>query len=138
MNETYNTGEADMLKIYYGDIDNVIYNTSVYFRFNYDPRWFEDPDIMQRGTIKLYSSGRVVCPIKVEQPKLKSSLVLKIGKSKHLKLSGIKQRPDKWESSDPYVVSVTGDGMLKATDNGNAMITATIGNHRYMCGVHVK
>ena len=35
-----------MLKIYFGDIDNVIYNTSVYFKFNYDPEWFQDPEII--------------------------------------------------------------------------------------------
>lgn len=36
-----------MLKIRYGDMEDVIYNTSVYFKFNYDPRWFEDPEIVQ-------------------------------------------------------------------------------------------
>ena len=36
-----------MLKIYYGDMDNVIYNTSVYFKFNYLPEWFQDPEIIQ-------------------------------------------------------------------------------------------
>ena len=36
-----------MLKIRYGDMEDVIYNTSVYFKFNYDPQWFEDPEIVQ-------------------------------------------------------------------------------------------
>ena len=36
-----------MLKIYYGDIEDVIYNTSVYFKFNYEPEWFGDPDIIE-------------------------------------------------------------------------------------------
>ena len=35
-----------MLRIVYGDIEDVIYNTSVYFKFNYDPKWFEDPEII--------------------------------------------------------------------------------------------
>ena len=36
-----------MLKIFYGDMDDVIYNTSVYFKFNYRPEWLEDPDVRQ-------------------------------------------------------------------------------------------
>lgn len=35
-----------MLKIFYGDKEDVIYNTSVYFKFNYDPEWFNDPEIV--------------------------------------------------------------------------------------------
>ena len=36
-----------MLKIYYGDMSDVIYNTSVYFKFNYEPEWLEDEDVRQ-------------------------------------------------------------------------------------------
>lgn len=36
-----------MLKIYYGDMEDVIYNTSVYFKFNYQPEWLEDPRVQQ-------------------------------------------------------------------------------------------
>lgn len=36
-----------MLKVYFGDRDDVIYNTSVYFKFNYQPDWLQDPDIQQ-------------------------------------------------------------------------------------------
>lgn len=36
-----------MLKIYFGDRNDVIYNTSVYFKFNYQPDWLEDPDVRQ-------------------------------------------------------------------------------------------
>lgn len=35
-----------MLRIIYGDYEDVIYNTSVYFKFNYDPEWFSDPEIV--------------------------------------------------------------------------------------------
>lgn len=35
----------NMLKIIYGDIDDVIYNTSVYFKYNYQPEWLLDPDV---------------------------------------------------------------------------------------------
>ncbi len=36
-----------MLKVIYGDLNDVIYNTSVFFKFNYDPEWFSDPDVIQ-------------------------------------------------------------------------------------------
>lgn len=36
-----------MLKIYYGDRDDVIYNTSVYFKYNYQPDWLQDADVKQ-------------------------------------------------------------------------------------------
>ena len=36
-----------MLKIYFGDREDVIYNTSVYFKFNYQPDWLQDPDVKQ-------------------------------------------------------------------------------------------
>ena len=36
-----------MLRIWFGDMEDVIYNTSVYFKFNYDLHWFEDPEIVQ-------------------------------------------------------------------------------------------
>ncbi len=35
-----------MLKIFYGDMDDIIYNTSVYFKFNYNPEWLQDPDVI--------------------------------------------------------------------------------------------
>lgn len=31
-----------MLTIHYGDMENVIYNTSVYFDNIYSPEWFQD------------------------------------------------------------------------------------------------
>ena len=36
-----------MLKVFYGDLDKVIYNTSVYFKFNYQPEWLQDPEVIQ-------------------------------------------------------------------------------------------
>ena len=36
-----------MLKVFLGDMDEVIYNTSVYFKYNYQPSWLEDPDVVQ-------------------------------------------------------------------------------------------
>ena len=36
-----------MLKVFLGDMDNVIFSTSVYFKYNYQPSWLEDPDVVQ-------------------------------------------------------------------------------------------
>lgn len=36
-----------MLRVYFGDMDEVIYNTSAYFKFNYQPYWLEDPRVQQ-------------------------------------------------------------------------------------------
>ena len=36
-----------MLRIFFGDMDEAIYNTSVYFKFNYQPEWLQEPDIKQ-------------------------------------------------------------------------------------------
>ena len=56
-----------MLKIVYGDMENVIYNTSVYFKFNFQPEWFQDPDVRQmildvdRSTV--LGSGAIDSPV---------------------------------------------------------------------------
>ena len=36
-----------MLKIYYGDMDNVIFNTSVYFKNVYQEAWITEPLAME-------------------------------------------------------------------------------------------
>lgn len=36
-----------MLRVFFGDMEDVVYNTSVYFKFNYQPEWLEDPDVQQ-------------------------------------------------------------------------------------------
>ena len=36
-----------MLSIYYGEMENVVYNPSVYFKFNYEPEWLSDPDVVE-------------------------------------------------------------------------------------------
>ncbi len=36
-----------MLKIFFGDREDVVYNTSIYFKYNYQPEWLEDPDVRQ-------------------------------------------------------------------------------------------
>jgi hypothetical protein len=39
--------EVRMLRVFFGDMEDVVYNTSVYFKFNYQPEWLEDPDVQQ-------------------------------------------------------------------------------------------
>lgn len=36
-----------MLRVYFGDRSDVIYNTSVFFKFNYQPEWLSDPEVQQ-------------------------------------------------------------------------------------------
>ena len=36
-----------MLKIWFGDMAEAVYNTAVYFKYNYDPEWLSDPEVAQ-------------------------------------------------------------------------------------------
>ena len=36
-----------MLKVIFGDMEDVIYNTSVFFKYNYQPDWLEDPEVQK-------------------------------------------------------------------------------------------
>lgn len=36
-----------MLRVWFGDKEDVIYNTSAYFKYNYDPAWLNDPEVIQ-------------------------------------------------------------------------------------------
>lgn len=49
-----------MLTIHYGDMENVIYNTSVYFDNVYSPQWFQDA--FAQRVIKSIDKGTVVGP----------------------------------------------------------------------------
>lgn len=49
-----------MLTIHYGDMDGVIYNTSVFFNNTYSPEWFEDP--FAQEIIKSVDRGTVLGP----------------------------------------------------------------------------
>lgn len=102
---------------------------------------------IQKGSLKLYETHtnkkgqlkkRQVCKMKIEEPKIKPVLNLKVGKSKKLKLSGTKLKPDSWISSDPETVSVTADGYLTAKKSGNTTISVFIGDHKYECVVMVS
>lgn len=53
-----------MLTIHYGDMDGVVYNTSVYFNNVYSPEWFEDP--FAQKVIKAVDRGVVLGPNAIE------------------------------------------------------------------------
>lgn len=56
-----------MLKIYFGDYQDVIYNTSVFFKFNYDPAWLSDPEVIQMirdvDRSEVLGSGAIDSPV---------------------------------------------------------------------------
>ena len=56
-----------MLKIYFGDMDNVIFNTEIYFKYDYDPEWLNDPVVRQMildvDSSVVLSSGAIDSPV---------------------------------------------------------------------------
>ena len=36
-----------MLTVFFGDMDDVVYNTAAYFKYNLQPDWLEDPFVQQ-------------------------------------------------------------------------------------------
>ncbi len=64
------------------------------------------------------------------------SLVLEIGKTKVLKISGTKNKLT-WKSSDKSVATVASNGKVTAKEVGMATITATVGGKKYSCTVTV-
>lgn len=56
-----------MLKIYFGNMDNVIFNTEIYFKNDYDPEWLNDPVVRQMildvDSSVVLSSGAIDSPV---------------------------------------------------------------------------
>lgn len=81
-----------MLKIYYGEMDNVIFNTSIYFKNVYQDEWITDPlsqaMIVDVDKSKVLASGVIDSPVLGKIPPTSLS-----GGVKTLIL--IKNRPDK-------------------------------------------
>lgn len=55
---------ALLLTVHFGDMDNVVYNTSAYFNNVYSPDWFEDP--FAQRIIKSIDRGTVLGPNAIE------------------------------------------------------------------------
>ncbi len=106
---------------------------------------------LKKGTVKLLypveKNGKTkmkpFCSVKVLSPKLKESQKIKAGKSKKLKLSGIKNPEVRWESFDPETVTVDEKtGEIKGIKAGETIVTATLKgypkDHSYSTIVTVK
>lgn len=56
-----------MLTIYFGDMEDAVYNTSVYFKFNYEPSWLEDPFVQEMildvDSSRVLGSGAIDSPV---------------------------------------------------------------------------
>ena len=67
----------------------------------------------------------------------KTKIVLVVGQTYNLKVSGTKKTPQ-WSSSNKKIVSVTKKGVVKGLRKGTATITAKIGKKKYKCKVTVE
>lgn len=67
----------------------------------------------------------------------KTKIVLVVGQTYNLKVSGTKKTPQ-WSSSNKKIVSVTKKGVVKGLKKGTATVTAKIGKKKYKCKVTVE
>lgn len=67
----------------------------------------------------------------------KTKIVLVVGQTYNLKVSGTKKTPQ-WRSSNKKIVSVTKKGVVKGLKKGTATVTAKIGKKTYKCKVTVE
>ena len=56
-----------MLRVFFGDKKDVIYNTSVYFKFNYEAEWLQDEDVRQMikdvDSSEVLGNGAISSPV---------------------------------------------------------------------------
>ena len=57
-----------MLRIYFGDDMDFVYNPKIYFNYNYDPEWFNDPFI--RNMVEDIDKSRVIYKGVIDSPYL--------------------------------------------------------------------
>ena len=95
----------------------------------------------KKGSCKvLTGSGKnkkTICKIKIEEPKPKTTVKLKVGKTKKAKLKGTKQAV-KYTISDNKIATVDGNGRVTGVKSGKTIMTAIIGKHMYTTNVIVK
>jgi len=67
LNISFEIRGIQMLKIYFGDKDNAIFNTEIYFKNDYDPEWLNDPVVRQMildvDSSVVLSSGAIDSPV---------------------------------------------------------------------------
>lgn len=95
-----------MLKIYYGDIDNAIFNTDNYFKYDYEDEWIIDPFVkkmiadVDRSTV--LDSGIIDSPILGKIPPVnlsggvKTLILVKFEKDKIFNASTCGDNCAKW------------------------------------------
>jgi len=95
----------------------------------------------KKGTIKLYSyvdgKKKKICKIKVEDPKPKAQVKVKVGKTKKGKLKGTKQTV-KYTVSNNKIATVSSDGKVTGVKSGTTTLTAQIGKHIYKSEIVVE
>lgn len=100
---------------------------------------------VKKGSFKLMTtvSGKkkpkkvTVCKIKVENPKAKSQIKVKVGKTKNGKLKGTKQTV-KYTVSNNKIATVSSDGKVTGVKSGTTTLTAQIGKHIYKSEIVVE
>lgn len=81
---------------------------------------------------------KYTCKVKVEDPALNTtSVTLEKGKSITLKLRG-NSRSVTWKTNNKSIATINKKGKITGITNGNAMITAKVGNIKYTCLVYVS
>lgn len=89
-------------------------------------------------TVVDVNGKKYICKITVEDPSLnKKSVTLQIKQSYRLKLNGNTQKVS-WSSSNESVARVDSKGRVTAYSEGNAVITAKVGNKSFKCKITVK
>ena len=95
----------------------------------------------KKGSVTLYvqqgKKKRKICKVKVEQPKAKSTIKIKVGKSKKAKLKGTKQ-PVTYTISGNEIAKVSADGTVTGIKAGTTTLTAQVGSHSYNSTILVQ
>lgn len=77
------------------------------------------------------------CKIIVESPKInKTNITLKQDNTFQLKIKNTTQKI-KWSSSDKKIAKVDSKGIVRGISEGEAIITAKVGNSKYTCNITV-
>jgi uncharacterized protein YjdB len=105
-------------------------------------------NVNDNGKVKAINTGKAIitatannkkykCSVTVETPKINTTEVTtRIGWTEQLKLDGTRQDII-WSSSNDAIATVSDDGLVTGCDIGEAIITATIGKHKYKCTVKI-
>lgn len=94
---------------------------------------------LKKGTAKItakYKGVKYTCKVKVENPKL-PAILLKINKTRKLKVENTTLSVKKWKSKDTSIATVSAKGVIKAHACGTTTIIAKVSNTKLKCKVTV-